>query len=132
MCATTVDRQCGSSLQAAFNGASTIQAGHLDLVVAAGIEHMTRVPMGSNLGDVGWGAVNEKIGERWPTTDEPMVMGSRYYYPISSGHQVEREETHSCKQWSHLPFEVWSRDTGDTYGHYDDQKGHYYSCLPSR
>jgi acetyl-CoA acetyltransferase family protein len=64
--ATTVDRQCGSSLQAAFNGASAIQAGHLDLVVAAGVEHMTRVPMGSNLGDAGWGAVNEKIGERWP------------------------------------------------------------------
>ena len=66
VCATTVDRQCGSSLQAAFNGAAAIQAGHLDLVVAAGIEHMTRVPMGSNLGDAGWGAVNEKIGERWP------------------------------------------------------------------
>jgi acetyl-CoA acyltransferase len=66
VCASTVDRQCGSSLQAAFNGASAIQAGHLDLVVAAGVEHMTRVPMGSNLGDAGWGAVNEKIGERWP------------------------------------------------------------------
>jgi acetyl-CoA acetyltransferase family protein len=66
VCATTVDRQCGSSLQAAFNGASAIQAGHLDLVVAAGVEHMTRVPMGSNLGEAGWGAVNEKIGERWP------------------------------------------------------------------
>ncbi|HXG75920.1 MAG TPA: thiolase family protein [Gaiellaceae bacterium] len=66
VCATTVDRQCGSSLQAAFNGAAAIQAGHLDLVVAAGVEHMTRVPMGSNLGDAGWGAVNEKIGERWP------------------------------------------------------------------
>jgi acetyl-CoA acetyltransferase family protein len=64
--ASTVDRQCGSSLQAAFNGASAIQAGHLDLVVAAGVEHMTRVPMGSNLGDLGWAAVNEKIGERWP------------------------------------------------------------------
>jgi acetyl-CoA acyltransferase len=64
--ASTVDRQCGSSLQAAFNGASAIQAGHLDLVVAAGVEHMTRVPMGSNLGDAGWGAVNEKIGDRWP------------------------------------------------------------------
>ena len=64
--ATTVDRQCGSSMQAAFNGASAIQAGHLDVVVAAGVEHMTRVPMGSNLGDLGWGAVNEKIGERWP------------------------------------------------------------------
>ena len=66
VCATTVDRQCGSSLQAAFNGASAVQAGHLELVVAAGVEHMTRVPMGSNLGDAGWGAVNEKIGERWP------------------------------------------------------------------
>jgi acetyl-CoA acetyltransferase family protein len=64
--ASTIDRQCGSSLQAAFNGASAVQAGHLDLVVAAGVEHMTRVPMGSNLGDAGWGAVNEKIGERWP------------------------------------------------------------------
>ncbi len=64
--ASTVDRQCGSSLQAAFNAASAIQAGHLDVAVAAGIEHMTRVPMGSNLGDAGWGAVNEKIGERWP------------------------------------------------------------------
>ena len=66
VCATTVDRQCGSSLQAAFNAASAVQAGHLDLVVAAGVEHMTRVPMGSNLGEAGWGAVNEKIGERWP------------------------------------------------------------------
>jgi len=66
VCASTVDRQCGSSLQAAFNGASAIQAGHLDAVVAAGVENMTRVPMGSNLGDAGWGAVNEKIGERWP------------------------------------------------------------------
>ncbi|HEY5872095.1 MAG TPA: thiolase family protein, partial [Gaiellaceae bacterium] len=66
VCATTVDRQCGSSLQTAFNAASAVQAGHLDVVIAAGVEHMTRVPMGSNLGDVGWGAVNEKIGERWP------------------------------------------------------------------
>jgi acetyl-CoA acyltransferase len=66
VCASTVDRQCGSSLQAAFNGSSAIEAGHLDVVVAAGVEHMTRVPMGSNLGDLGWGAVNEKIGERWP------------------------------------------------------------------
>jgi acetyl-CoA acyltransferase len=66
VCASTVDRQCGSSLQAAFNGASAIQAGHLEVVVAAGVESMSRVPMGSNLGDAGWGAVNEKIGERWP------------------------------------------------------------------
>jgi acetyl-CoA acetyltransferase family protein len=64
--ASTVDRQCGSSLQAAFNGWSAIKADQLDVVVAAGLESMSRVPMGSNLGPAGWGAINEKIGERWP------------------------------------------------------------------
>ena len=64
--ASTVDRQCGSSLQAAYNGASAIQAGHLDVVVAAGVESMSRVPMGSNLGAEGFAGLNEKIAERWP------------------------------------------------------------------
>ena len=64
--ASTIDRQCGSSLQAAFNGAAAIQAGHLDVVVAAGVESMTRVPMGSSLGPEGFGVLNEKIAERWP------------------------------------------------------------------
>jgi acetyl-CoA acyltransferase len=64
--ATTVDRQCGSSLQAAFNGAAAIQAGHLDLVVAAGVESMSRVPMLSNLGPEGFAGLHEKIAIRWP------------------------------------------------------------------
>jgi acetyl-CoA acyltransferase len=64
--ASTVDRQCGSSMQAAFNAAAAIGAGHLDLVVAAGVESMSRVPMGSNLGVEGWAGLNEKIAERWP------------------------------------------------------------------
>jgi len=64
--ASTIDRQCGSSLQAAFNGAAAVQAGHLDVVVAAGVESMTRVPMGSSLGPEGFGVLNEKIAERWP------------------------------------------------------------------
>jgi acetyl-CoA acyltransferase len=65
VCATTVDRQCGSSMQAAFNGAAAIQAGHLDLVVAAGIENMSRVPMGSNLGEAGWSGFSEKLLDQW-------------------------------------------------------------------
>jgi acetyl-CoA acyltransferase len=65
VCATTVDRQCGSSMQAAMNAASAIQAGHLDLVVAAGIENMSRVPMGSNLGEAGWSGFSEKLLDRW-------------------------------------------------------------------
>jgi acetyl-CoA acetyltransferase family protein len=64
--ASTVDRQCGSSMQAAFNGASAIGAEQLDVVVAAGVEHMSRVPMGSNLGADGWEGLNSKIAERWP------------------------------------------------------------------
>ena len=64
--ATTVDRQCGSSMQAAFNASAAIQAGHLDVVVAAGVESMSRVPMGSNLGDDGWSLLNPRLGDRWP------------------------------------------------------------------
>jgi acetyl-CoA acyltransferase len=65
VCGTTVDRQCGSSMQAAMNAASSIQAGHLDLVVAAGVENMSRVPMGSNLGEAGWSGLSEKLFEKW-------------------------------------------------------------------
>ena len=50
--ATTVDRQCGSSMQTNFNGAAAIMAGQLDLVVSAGVEMMSRVPMGSNGGSI--------------------------------------------------------------------------------
>lgn len=65
VCATSVDRQCGSSLQAAFNAAAAIEAGHLDLVVAAGVESMSRVPMGSNLGSEGFQGLSSKLLERW-------------------------------------------------------------------
>jgi acetyl-CoA acyltransferase len=44
---TTVDRQCGSSQQALHFAAQGVIAGAYDLVVAAGVESMTRVPMGS-------------------------------------------------------------------------------------
>src|ERR671937_642840 len=45
--ATTVDRQCGSSQQALHFAAQGVMAGVYDLVVAGGVESMTRVPMGS-------------------------------------------------------------------------------------
>jgi len=48
---TTVDRQCGSSMQTNFNAAAAVLAGQLDVVVSAGVEMMSRVPMGSNGGD---------------------------------------------------------------------------------
>ena len=52
VCGTSVDRQCASSMQAAFNAATAVWSGQLDLVIAAGVEMMSRVPMGSNGGDL--------------------------------------------------------------------------------
>jgi acetyl-CoA acetyltransferase family protein len=60
VCGTTVDRQCGSSMQTNFNAAAAIWSGQLDVVVSAGVEMMSRVPMGSNGGDL-----SEQLTERW-------------------------------------------------------------------
>ncbi|OBF13297.1 thiolase family protein [Mycobacterium sp. ACS4331] len=46
---TTVDRQCGSSQQAISFAAQGVQAGAYDIVIAAGVESMSRVPMGSSV-----------------------------------------------------------------------------------
>jgi acetyl-CoA acyltransferase len=48
--ATTVDRQCGSSQQAVHFAAAAVLSGQADLVVAGGVESMTRVSMGSSAG----------------------------------------------------------------------------------
>jgi acetyl-CoA acyltransferase len=47
--ATTVDRQCGSSQQAVHFAAQGVMAGAYDVVVAGGVESMTRVPMGTSM-----------------------------------------------------------------------------------
>jgi acetyl-CoA acyltransferase len=60
VCGTTVDRQCGSSMQTNFNAAAAIWSGQLDVVISAGVEMMSRVPMGSNGGDL-----SDKLMERW-------------------------------------------------------------------
>src|SRR5215210_853277 len=60
VCGTTVDRQCGSSMQCNFNAAAAIWSGQLDVVVSAGVEMMSRVPMGSNGGDL-----SSELLERW-------------------------------------------------------------------
>jgi acetyl-CoA acyltransferase len=57
---TTVDRQCGSSMQTNFNAAAAVWSGQLDVVVSAGVEMMSRVPMGSNGGDL-----SDRLHERW-------------------------------------------------------------------
>jgi acetyl-CoA acetyltransferase family protein len=63
---TTVDRQCGSSQQAAHFAAQGVIAGAYDVVVAAGVEVMTRVPMGSSFADGKFGfPFGPAIGRRY-------------------------------------------------------------------
>jgi acetyl-CoA acyltransferase len=57
--ASTVDRQCGSGQQAVSFAAGLIAAGVHDVMIGAGVEHMGRVPMGSNVSD-------ERLGTPFP------------------------------------------------------------------
>jgi acetyl-CoA acetyltransferase family protein len=52
---TTIDRQCGSSQQAAHFAAQGVMAGAYDVVIAAGVENMSRVPMGASVADGKYG-----------------------------------------------------------------------------
>jgi acetyl-CoA acyltransferase len=64
---TTIDRQCGSSQQALHFAAATVISGQADLVIAGGVESMTRVPMGSAaVGQDAYGpAVHERYHQRF-------------------------------------------------------------------
>src|SRR5438270_7659733 len=59
---TTIDRQCGSSQQAVAFAAATVVSGQADVVVAGGVESMSRVPMGSSVGD---GSTGRPLGPRF-------------------------------------------------------------------
>ena len=61
---TTVDRQCGSSQQALHFAAQGVMAGAYDVVIAAGVESMTRVPMGSSV--LGADPFGTRLVERYP------------------------------------------------------------------
>jgi acetyl-CoA acyltransferase len=83
---TTIDRQCGSSQQAAHFAAQGVIAGAYDVVIAAGVENMTRVPMGASVipgsfpfgpmmtqrypGLVPQGISAEMISEKWNISRE--------------------------------------------------------------
>ena len=61
---TTVDRQCGSSQQALHFAAQGVIAGAYDVVIAAGVESMSRVPMGSSV--LGADPFGSRLVERYP------------------------------------------------------------------
>ncbi len=73
---TTVDRQCGSSQQAAHFAAQGVIAGAYDVVVAAGVEVMTRVPMGASIADGKYGfPFGPKVGARYASVGGLVPQG---------------------------------------------------------
>ncbi len=88
---TTVDRQCGSSMQANFNAATAVWSGQLELVVSAGVESMSRVPMGSSGGDL-----SDKLLERWEIV--PQGISAEL---IASEWGLSREELDAYSYESH-------------------------------
>jgi acetyl-CoA acyltransferase len=62
--ATTIDRQCGSSQQAAHFAAQGVIAGAYDVVVACGVESMSRVPLGTSL--IGQDPFGASVAARFP------------------------------------------------------------------
>jgi acetyl-CoA acetyltransferase family protein len=106
VCGTTVDRQCGSSMQTNFNAAAAVMAGQLDVVVSAGVEMMSRVPMGSNGGSISdrvtdrfeivmQGTSAELLAEEWNLTREALdaysLESHRRALAASDGGKFERE-----------------------------------------
>ena len=72
--ATTVDRQCGSSQQAVHFAAQGVMAGAYDVVVAAGVESMSRVPMGASM-QVGGMPFGPAVFERYASAGGLVPQG---------------------------------------------------------
>jgi acetyl-CoA acetyltransferase family protein len=92
VCGTTVDRQCGSSMQTNFNAAAAVWSGQLDLVISGGVEMMSRVPMGSNRG-----SMSELVHERFD-----IVMQGISAEEIAKAWKLPREELDRYSYESHM------------------------------
>ncbi|MGZ4355158.1 MAG: thiolase family protein [Gaiellaceae bacterium] len=89
---TTVDRQCGSSMQTNFNAAAAVWSGQEDLVVSGGVEMMSRVPMGSNSG-----SMSDKVHDRYQ-----IVMQGISSDLIAEKWQLAREDLDRYAYESHM------------------------------
>ena len=99
----TIDRQCGSSQQALQFAAQAIMSGTQDVIIAAGVESMTRVPMGSTrtmakLGGIGDQPRPESVLRRYNVSDFSQFAGAEM---IAEKHKFSRAELDSFALESH-------------------------------
>ena len=101
--AVTIDRQCGSSQQAIQFAAQAVMSGTQDVVIASGVESMSRVPMGSNatfhmkegLGHY----MSPELQAQYPGVQFSQFMGAEM---IAKKHGMSKEELDEFSLGSHL------------------------------
>ena len=100
--ATSVDRQCGSSQQALHFAAQAVMAGSMDVVIAAGVESMTRVPMGLSASlpaKNGFGFYKSpRIEARFPGIQFSQFMGAEM---MAKKYDISKEELDQYAYGSH-------------------------------
>jgi acetyl-CoA C-acetyltransferase len=99
----TLDRQCGSSQQALHFAAQAVMSGTQDVVIAGGVESMSRVPMGSNFTlhareGLGNGPFSARIQQRFGVTDFSQFRGAQL---IADRYGMTREELDTFALSSH-------------------------------
>src|SRR3989454_1596050 len=95
--ATTVDRQCGSSQQSIHFAAQGVMAGAYDLVMASGVENMTRVPMGSSM--AGQNPFGQQLFARYDGKLVPQGISADL---IASKWNISREDSDDFAYRSHV------------------------------
>lgn len=109
--ATSVDRQCGSSQQALHFAAQAVMSGVMDVVIAAGVESMTRVPMGTpstlplknGLGFY----VSPQMQQRYPDVEFSQFTGAER---IAKNYNLEKSELDAYALLSHQRAAAATRD----------------------
>jgi acetyl-CoA C-acetyltransferase len=101
--AVTIDRQCGSSQQAIQFAAQAVMSGTQDVVIAAGVESMTRVPMGLPFAlplqhGIGTGPFSKRIQERFGVAMFSQFAGAEL---IAEKYQFRKEELDAFALESH-------------------------------
>ena len=100
--ATSVDRQCGSSQQSIHFAAQAVMSGTMDCVIAAGVESMSRVPMGLNISlpfKEGHGFyVSPAMQERYPDVQFSQFAGAEM---VAKKYELSKDEIDAYAYRSH-------------------------------
>ena len=101
--AVSIDRQCGSSQQSLHFAAQAVMSGTQDVVIAAGVESMTRVPMGTPVflplqAGIGTGPWPQSIKDRYGVSEFSQFTGAEM---IAKNYQFSREQLDAFALSSH-------------------------------